>query len=222
MRRQERLCEERRAALVDGCRAHLHRGGGADVRADDNPVDAVERERCDLLRPGAGEVEPCRARLPRRLPRRRSRDRPVDDVEAVLAQLALDPRHRGRRDRVQVGVERRVAHRASGPPHVVSDLRSSFRRDDRQHDVRLGDHGGEVVQELERGPGDQTAGPLAAAGERRDDPRSATGKGVPHRATHRSRADDGDGRHGSRGRQLRVTWAATASHRPSRRSQTSV
>ena len=190
---EERLHEEPGAALVDGGRAHLHGGRRADLGADDDPVDALERERADLLGPRARDVEPGRPRISRRRPR----DRPVDDVEAVFAQLVRDPRDRRGRNRIQVGVERAPPRLAGGSLDVACDVQGGLGRDDREHDVRLADHCREVVQELERGPGHQPAAPLAPAGERRHDFRTSTGEGVPHRGAHRSGADDGDGGHGS-------------------------
>ena len=44
------------AALVDRRRAHISRRRGADLRPDDDQVDALEGQRRDLRRPRAGEV----------------------------------------------------------------------------------------------------------------------------------------------------------------------
>ena len=209
MRRQERLREERRVALVDGCRAHLHRGSRADVGADDDPVDALERERGDLLGPRSGEVEPCRpsgssAAAPRSI---RPRRRPSS------AERVGDLRDGGRRDRVQVGEERCAAGARARRADVAGDCPRLLRRHDREHDVRITDDRSQVVQELERRfPAASRRVRFASAGDRCDD-RVPPRKGVPHRGTHRSGADDGDGRHESSGRPVAVTWAATASHR---------
>ena len=79
----------------------------------------------------------------------------------------------------------------------------------------------EVRHELDLGVFGETRGSLAAPRDSRHDADPTADERDSYRAAHGAGADDADGRHG-RARQQRVTWAETASQRPSRRAQTSV
>ena len=188
MRRQERLRQHRRRPLVDGRRAHLHGRRRPDLAADDRDRDTGERQLGHRAHPRPGEVDRRRAGAPRRRPG----DRAVHEREV---DLVGDPSHRRRRDRVQLDEQRPCARSLGGSRHVERDRLCLRGRRDREDDVRLAHHLGKVRRALEPAAPREPRRPLAAAVERRDDPRAALEQRAPDGAAHRTGADDADGRH---------------------------
>ena len=141
VRGTQRLQQDRGAPLVDRGGAHLHRGGRSDGIADDDQVDAVERELRDLSRTWPGEVD---ARRPG-FPRRRSRDRSVHQLE-----LRGDLERGCGRDGVQLDEERRATGFVRRSQDGVSGCSSVLRRHDREEDSASRDHRREVGKQLDR------------------------------------------------------------------------
>ncbi len=168
-------------ALVDGRRAHLDRGRGADRVADRPCVDARPGQGGDLRCPRAGEVDARRGGRAGRA----ARDRAVDDLEAALLETGGDLLHRGGRGRVQVGDERRGAGAAGSGRDVPRDRARLPGRHDREDDPGGVDHVVQAGEDFETGRGREPPRSLAPPGQRGHDPRASGGvrraDGAPHR-----------------------------------------
>ncbi len=188
VRGAERLREQRDPPLVDRRRAHLHRRGLADLRADHDPFHTLHRKRRNLGGTGTGEVD---ARRPG-LARRRSGDRAVHQLEPRLAQRRSDPHGRRRGNRVQVGDERSRRSRVRGDGG--GDLERRAGRYDREDDRRRAKQRRERAGVVEGSLCGEPAGALTAAVERHEDARATVPQPRPERAPHGAGRDDADDR----------------------------
>ena len=169
MSSRERVGEQRCEALVDRGGAHLHRRGEADLVADHAQVEPGRRHLCELSGTSTGEVD---AR-PVGGPRRRARDRPVDELEPGGLERPGDLARCRRRDGVPVGDERPRSRPGRGGGELGRNRDRLVGRRDREHQVGAGHDGVELGKQLEPGPLREPTRPFASPGHRGDDARAA-------------------------------------------------
>ena len=143
MRGDQRLEQDRGGALVDRGGAHLHRRGRSDCVPDDDPVDAVERERAISVSARPGKVDAGRPGFPGR----RSRDRAVHQFRVS----------RSRRSRARLRARSRSARRGAARDRFPSPSQDGvgcalalLGRHDREDDFGLADDRAQIGQELDR------------------------------------------------------------------------
>ena len=190
----ERVREQRRRALVDRRGAHLHGGRGADLGADDDALDTVERERGNLVGALSGEVD---ARRPgfhgggpeidpstRSQPARRRSSRAARLVSGAIAFRSTTSGCARSRSRSRA---RSSATHSAASGGTIESTTSASRRPRR---------GRATARAALARRADAVRALRPASG--RDDARAAARERVRDRAPHRSRADDADGLHARR------------------------
>ena len=118
--RPKRLSEERRLALVERRSRHLDRRRRSDLAGRRPEARARARRAATCAGTRAGEIDDRRARPPRRRPR----DRAVDELEPRSGEPRRDIGRRRRRDGVEIGDERLRAGRRLRPRAIAPRRRA--------------------------------------------------------------------------------------------------
>ena len=193
--------EDQGGSLVHRACAHLERRCHPRAVADDPRLDAGEAQLRDLRGTRSRDIDAGGSRPPRR----RSRDRAVDQLATAGGHGGCDSLQRLRRDRIHVDDQRRCGcRRGDRIGHRGGDRRRLGRRHHGEDDLAGLDDRHQVGEKPERRLGGEPPRPRAPPVYACHDVRSATGKSGGEAAPHRARADHADDRHEYPARQSSV------------------